>query len=140
MLSPTTFQGEWTMSHTTKYKLQITDAECAQKALMRMGFKAAQIESHDEATQLFDYAGRTMPRLKANVVIRRNHLNGAVNDFGIRIGEDGSEVFVDGMQIDTKRLEQCYGVEKALKDADAMGYFATEEIMEDGRIRLRVTR
>jgi len=128
------------MSHTTKYKLQIADQECAVKALQRMGFTAAQIESHEEASQLFDYSGRTMSGLKANVVIRRNHLNGAVNDFGIRIGEDGSEVFVDGRQIDTKRLEQCYGVEKALKDADAMGYFATEEIMEDGRIRLRVTR
>ena len=128
------------MSHTTKYKLQITDAECAVKALQRMGFNPSVIENHEEQSQLYDYGGRVMSGLKANVVIRRNHLQGTVNDFGIRIGEDGSEVYVDGRTVDTKRLEQCYGVEKALKDADAMGYFTTEEVMSDGRIRLRVTR
>lgn len=126
------------MSHTTRYKVQFTDVECVAKALQRMGFAEAQIQVHEEAQQLYDYAGRQMPGLKANVIIGHNNLQGAVNDFGVRINEDGSEVYVDGGQINPKRLEQCYGYEKALKDADAMGYFATEEVMEDGRLRLRV--
>ena len=127
------------MSHTTKYTVQITDAECAIKALQRMGFNATQIESHEEATELYSYSGSRMG-LKANVVVRRKHLRGAVNEFGIRINEDGGEILADGMQVDPKRLEQCYGVEKALKDSEAHGYFATEEVMEDGRIRLRLRR
>lgn len=127
------------MSHTTKYNVQITDAECALKALQRMGFAETQIENHEDAVDLFDYGGRKM-NLKANVVVRRQHLSGAVNDFGIRIGEDGGEILADGRQIDPERLMQYYGVEKSLKDADAMGYFTSEEVMEDGRIRLRLRR
>ena len=127
------------MSHTTKYKINITDQECAIKALQRMGFSLDQIESHEEAVDLNSYSGNKM-NLKANVVIRKRNLRGNVNDFGIRISADGSDVYVDGNTVDTKRLEQCYGVEKALKDADAMGYFTTEEVFSDGRIRLRVSR
>lgn len=127
------------MSHTTKYNVEITDADCAIKALQRMGYLPTQIENHEEATELYSYSGSRMG-LKANVVVRRNNLRGAVNDFGIRIGEDGSEILADGMQIDPKRLMQYYGVEKGLKEADAMGYFTSEEVMEDGRIRLRMRR
>jgi len=127
------------MSHTTKYNVQITDAECAIKALQRMGFRDTQIEEHENGAELFDYGGRKM-NLKANVIVRRNNLSGAVNDFGIRIGEDGGEILADGKQIDPERLMQYYGVEKGLKEADAMGYFTSEEVMEDGRIRLRMRR
>lgn len=125
------------MSHSTKYKINITDQECAVKALQRMGFTAEQIESHEEAQDLLSYS-RSKMGIKANVIIRKQNLRGNVNDFGIRIGADGGEVIADGSFIDPKRLEQCYGVEKALKDADAMGYFCTEEVFNDGRIRLRV--
>jgi len=128
------------MSHTTKYQINITDMECAVKALQRMGYTTNQIEQHDEAQQLYDYSGRQMPGLKANVIVRKNSLKGAVNDFGIRIGDDGSDLYVDGNSVDRQRLEQCYGVEKALKDADAMGYFAMEEVQPDGRITLRLRR
>lgn len=127
------------MSHTTKYKVQITDMECAAKALQRMGFAESQIEVHETAQELLDYNRRKM-NLKANIIIRKQNLQGNVNDFGIRVGEDGSDLYIDGGTINPKRLEQCYGVEKALKDADAMGYFATEEVLNDGRIRLRVSR
>jgi hypothetical protein len=127
------------MSHTTKHKVAITDSECAVKALQRMGFSLNQIEVHDVAQSLLDYRRGTMSH-KANIIIRKPNLKGNVNDFGIRIGEDGSEVYADGNYINPQRLEQCYGVEKALKDSEAMGYFATEEVFEDGRIRLRLTR
>jgi hypothetical protein len=127
------------MSHSTKYKINITDQECAVKALQRMGFTAQQIESHEEAQDLLSYS-RSKMGIKANVIIRKQNLRGNVNDFGIRIGEDGGEVIADGNFIDPKRLEQCYGVEKTLKDSEAQGYFSTEEVLPDGRIRLRLTR
>jgi hypothetical protein len=104
-----------------------------------MGFTQSQIEIHDEAQELLNYS-RSKMGLKANIIIRKQNLRGNVNDFGIRINETGSEVYADGNFIDPKRLEQCYGVEKALKDSEAQGYFSTEEVLPDGRIRLRLTR
>jgi hypothetical protein len=127
------------MSHTAKYKVNFTDTECVVKALQRMGFSLNQIEVHDEAAELLNYT-RSKMGLKANVIIRKPNLRGNVNDFGVRVGEDGGEIYADGNFVNPKTLEQTYGVEKALKDADAMGYFTTEEVFSDGRIRLRINQ
>ena len=127
------------MSHTTKYKVAITDKECAVAALKRMGWTDSRVEIHDEAQELLDYAGRRMG-LFANVIVRCKNLSGDVNDFGIAVGEEDGEVFADGKQIDQERLVQFYGAEKALKEANARGYFTAEEVLDDGTIRLRLRR
>ena len=126
------------MSHTMKIKTQVYDAECAELALRKMGYNT--IEVHQVAQHLYNYMGNKLNN-KAHVIVRRNQFGGSVNDFGIEVGIEGeteSFIHIDGRQLDVNKFNQLYGVEVALKDANMRGYFTSEEVMQDGRIRLRI--
>jgi hypothetical protein len=75
------------MSEYRKNTTNCKDIECLIDALVEMGYKRENIETHDVPQQLFDYRGNKTRYTdssgdKANVIVRRQHVGGAANDLG----------------------------------------------------------
>ena len=74
------------MSHFTRMRTRIADAEALTKALAEMGFK--EVEVHAEAQHLYGYMGDRRQQT-AEVIVRRKHIGTASNDIGFKRGQDG---------------------------------------------------
>jgi hypothetical protein len=83
------------MSHFTVVEIEATDAACLIEAMGALGYKS-KIEVHDRPLTLIGYDG--WPRLlgnqevRAEIVIRRQHLWEAANDIGFARQPDGRYV------------------------------------------------
>ena len=78
------------MSHFATIKLGLTgspdDMKCA---LVRMGFKADMIETHNVRSDIFDISGKTQGK-GAHLIVRARHVGSASNDIGFERMADGS--------------------------------------------------
>lgn len=133
------------MSHYTKVRTRLTDAETLVSALGRVGFPI--VENHDEPQPLFGYQGDARPE-RAEVIVRRVHVGEHSNDIGfVQQSDDTFEAIIsefDQRHYDEAwlgRLTQQYGYVEAVHYADRYGYEIAEETSEaDGTIRLALRR
>ena len=112
------------------------------KALQRAGFRADQIEVHDEAQHLYGYRGDQRPE-KANVIIRRKFVGGASNDIGFERQADGTYKAIVS-DYDRHRygdqwmakVNQGYGIEQAKSAFMTQGWDVTETTNKQGEVQL----
>jgi hypothetical protein len=123
------------MSHFTTIKVQIKNNEILANVLAELGHKV------EVNTQVRGYQG---DRIQAEYVIRQN--NGY--DLGFRKdGDDNYELIADfwGAGINetqfVNQIQQKYAHQMLLHTAATQGYsIETEEVMEDGTVRVVVGR
>lgn len=124
-------------------QLQMNDADCIVKALQELGYPA---EVHDSAQNLIGWHGDTREQ-KANIIVRRKHINSASNDIGFLKKSDGSyEMIISEFDKSathskkfTQELAQLYGKHKTLKQAASMGYMVRSQGMDsEGRLKIRI--
>lgn len=133
------------MSHFTRIRTQLRDAETLVEALHAVGHP--HVEVHDHPQTLYGYQGDPRPE-KAEVVIRREHIGSASNDIGFTRRPDGSfEAIIseyDRSRYDKAwltRLTHSYSHAATLRYAATHGYeVATDELQEDGTRRLTLRR
>lgn len=93
------------MSHYAVVEVQYNDKAMLVEALVNAGFSRDQIEVHEDPQTLKNYngtltrVGASDPRFaggdKAHVIIRKKHIGGLCNDYGIYVDSvNGSREFV----------------------------------------------
>lgn len=133
------------MSHFTRVRTSLRDAEVLAAALRRMGF--AQVEAHEQPQTLYGYRGDPRPE-RAEVIVRRQYIGQASNDIGFARQPDGTlEAIIsayDRSRYNAKwlaKLTQEYGHAAALGYAETHGYeIATDQVEQDGTRRLTLRR
>ncbi len=133
------------MSHFTRIRTQLRDAEVLAEALRAVGLP--QVELHDRPETLYGYRGDARPE-KAEVIVRRKHIGSASNDIGFaRRPDDTFEAIIS--EFDRRRYDEAwltkltrsYSYAATLRYAEANGYeVATDELQEDGTRRLTLRR
>jgi phenylalanyl-tRNA synthetase alpha subunit len=138
------------MSHYASIAIQCKDEEALIRALMRVKtvnghWNKGMIEVHKEATSLYGYHGDKRAQ-KANIVIRRQFVQGAANDIGFERQADGTfkawiSEFDSSFYNATwqQELMTYYGVEVAKAEAEKQGHTVKEYIDEKKRICLDIT-
>ena len=103
-----------------------------------MGFKAEQVEDHEEAQNLYGYQGDKRAQ-KANIIVRRKYVGGSSNDIGFEKKEDGTYAAIisdydRGRYNDQwmKKLESAYGQEQAKDAFTTHGWTYQETRNEEG--------
>ncbi len=134
------------MSHYASIQTEIRDPECLLKALADLGYADVEL---GQALPLYDYEGKRRPQ-RAEVVIRRRHIDRASNDVGFALQADGTFTGIVsdydhsfGFQWNANRgkLLQRYGYHKAVKQAAAAGLVITgQRVAQDGTIHLVAQR
>jgi hypothetical protein len=117
------------MSHYTKVRTTLRDADVLAEALKEVGFAEVEVN-------------------RAELIIRRRNAAGASADIGFARSPDGSFIAVmDSMDLGRygtqwlRRLTQAYGHMAALRYALAHGYeVLTDESEHDGTLRLTLRR
>ena len=133
------------MSHFTKLRTRITDADGLVKALSDAGFK--EVETRETAQHLYGYQGDMRPQT-AEVIVRRKYVGHASNDIGFKRQTDGTfEAIISGYdrrrysQKWLDRLTQRYAYHVARAKLAEQGFdLVTEEIQEGERIHLVLRR
>ena len=133
------------MSHYTRVRTTLRDAEVLAEALKEVGF--AEVEINDTPQPLHGFAGPAGVT-RAELIIRRRNAAGASADIGFARSPDGSFTAVmDSMDLGRygtqwlRRLTQAYGHVAALRYALAHGYeVLTDEPEHDGTLRLTLRR
>jgi hypothetical protein len=133
------------MSHFTRMRTKLRDAGVLAAALAELGYRYTEV--HDEAQVLYGFRGDARPE-RAEVIVRRQHIDGASNDIGFARQPDGTfEAIIseyDRHRHDEgwlARLTQAYGHAAALKYATEHGYdVLTDETERDGTRRLTLRR
>jgi Protein of unknown function (DUF1257) len=133
------------MSHFTRVRTSLRDAEVLAAALRRLGF--AHVEVHEQPQTLYGYRGDARPE-RAEVVVRRQFIGTASNDLGFARQPDGTlEAIISAYDRRTynakwlAKLTQEYGHAAALSYAETHGYeVATNEVEQDGTRRLTLRR
>ena len=133
------------MSHYTRVRTTLRDAEVLAEALKEVGF--AEVEINDTPQPLHGFAGPAGVT-RAELIIRRQNAAGASADIGFARSPDGSFTAVmDSMDLGRygtqwlRRLTQAYGHLAALRYALAHGYeVLTDEPEHDGTLRLTLRR
>jgi hypothetical protein len=133
------------MSHFTRVRTALRDAQLLARALASVGFPGAEV--HDLPQTLYGYRGDARPET-AEVIVRRAQIGAASNDLGFRRTDDGTfEAIVS--EYDRGRygepwlqqLTQEYGRSATLQYAENNGFeIAGEERRTDGSIRLLLRR
>ncbi|GAB1510405.1 DUF1257 domain-containing protein [Actinophytocola sp. KF-1] len=133
------------MSHFTRIRTQLRDAEVLAEALRAVGLP--HVEVHDQPQTLYGYQGDARPE-KAEVIVRREHIGAASNDIGFaRRPDDTFEAIIS--DFDRRRygrgwltkLTHTYSYAATLRYAETHGYeVATDEVQEDGTRRLTLRR
>jgi hypothetical protein len=136
------------LSHFTVVEIEATDAACLIEALEVLGYEG-KIEVHDRPVTLIGDDGR--PRLldgqevRAEIVIRRQHLWEAANDIGFAKQSDGRHV------VYISEYDRCarptwhtdvvkeYGAAKAAKELRAQGW-KVEVTRNQGQLRVQRIR
>ena len=124
------------MSHLTRVKTQIKDLTAVRSALQEMGMTL-------EGAGVVTGGGRTA-EVEALLRVKGGH------DVGFSRQADGSyemvgDWFYAGSQLGGQdqfvgRMQQLYGVHKAINEAALQGYGAERATDENGLIRLTLTR
>lgn len=144
------------MSAYTTAETEFDDPVSIKEALKELGYTDAQIEVHDEPQNLFGYTGDKRPQ-KAHIIIRRQHVGRASNDFGMLKGPDGKyRILVsdyDRGQMPTKhgcknykefdgRLKQMYTVKAVSKAAKKRSWSKVDVQMGKvgEKVRIRMER
>lgn len=133
------------MSHFTRIRTQLRDAEVLAAALRDVGLQ--QVEVHDQPQTLYGYQGDVRPE-KAEVIVRRAYVGPASNDIGFALGSgDTFEAIIS--EHDRRRYDQAwltkltrsYGYAATMKYAKTNGYeVETDEVQQDGSRRLTLRR
>lgn len=131
------------MSHYTRVRTALNNAEVLAAALRQLGF--AEVEVHERPEALHGYAGRTE---QAEVIVRKKHLGHAYGDLGFARSADGTfDLVVDSSDQHGRhsrwlpKLPQAYGYAVALSYAEAHGYQVdTDEVEQDGTRRITLRR
>jgi hypothetical protein len=133
------------LSHFTRIRTQLRDAEVLVEALHAVGHR--QVEVHDQPQTLYGYRGDARPE-KAEVIVRRKHIGSASNDIGFARQQDGTfEAIIS--DFDRRRynkawmakLTHAYSHAATLRYAATHGYeVATDELQQDGTRRLTLRR
>ena len=122
----------------SKYGITITelrDERCLTSALQELGYE---VEVHPQGANLVGYEGSER-RERANVIIRRRHLDPASNDFGFARAADGSftallSEYDRAIGYDHKwlgRVQQVYKENQTFAMARAKGYILkSREVIE----------
>jgi len=129
------------MSHYTTIKTELTDPETLEETIRILGFEVETGKDLD----LYDYAG--VKRGKADLVIRRKHLDKLSNDIGFRkAGEKYKVVISDYDEVHVNKgnflreLTQKYSYLKVKRETARQGLkLVREEVRSDGTIELVVT-
>jgi hypothetical protein len=133
------------MSHFTRIRTALSDADLLVQALATVGFTT--VETHDTPQTLYGYQGDARPD-RAEVIIRRAHIGRLSNDIGFRRRDDGTFEAVIS-EYDRSRYNQpwltkvarAYGHAAALRYAEDNGYEVDADVLEeDGRRRLVLRR
>ena len=136
------------MSHFTVVEIEATDGACLIEALEALGYKD-KIEVHDRPVNLIGYDNR--PRLldgqevRAEIVIRRQHLWEAANDIGFARQPDGRYVAYISEYDRSVRptwhtdVVKEYGAAKAAKELRAQGW-NVEVTRAQGQVRVQGIR
>jgi len=135
------------MSHFTCITTRIKDTPALLKALADMGFRETKVEVCEQARNLHGYQGDVREQT-AEVIIRRKHIGSASNDIGFKQQENGNfEAIIseyDRHRYSQKwvnQLTQRYGYHVLMETAPQQGFnVEEEEVLEDGTIRVVVTR
>ncbi len=133
------------MSHYTRVRTTLRDADVLAEALKEVGF--AEVEINESPQPLHGFAGPAGVT-RAELIIRRRNAAGASADIGFARSPDGSFTAVmDSMDLGRygtqwlRRLTQAYGHMAALRYALAHGYeVLTDESEHDGTLRLTLRR
>lgn len=133
------------MSHFTRVRTKLRDADTLVAALRAVGFR--QVEVHDQPQALHGYQGDVRPE-RAEVIIKREHIGRLSNDIGFARQPDGSfEAIIsdyDRGKHDAAwlaALARSYSYAATLKYAESHGYeIATDELQQDGSRRLTLRR
>ena len=133
------------MSHFTRIRTRLRDAEVLVEALAKVGHK--EVEVHTQPETLYGYQGDARPE-KAELIVRREHIGGASNDIGFARQEDGTyEAIIS--DYDRRKyneswlanLAHAYSHAATLRYAATHGYeIATDELQQDGTRRLTLRR
>jgi len=133
------------LSHFTRIRTQLRDAEVLAAALRDVGLR--EVEVHDRPRTLYGYQGDAR-REKAEVIVRRAHVGPASNDIGFaRQADDTFEAIIS--EHDRRRYDQAwltkltrsYGYAATVKYAKTNGYeIETDEVAQDGSRRLTLRR
>ena len=136
------------MSHFTVVEIEATDASCLIDALDALGYKG-KIEVHDRPSYPMRVTGR--PRLldgqevRAEIVIRRQHLWEAANDIGFARQPDGRYVaYISEYDRSVRptwhtEVVKEYGAAKAAKELRAQGW-KVEIARDQGQVRVHGIR
>jgi hypothetical protein len=133
------------MSHFTKLRTRITNADGLMKALADVGFK--NVEAHETAQHLYGYLGDARPQT-AEVIVRRKHIGRMSNDIGFKRQADGTfEAIISEYdrhnysQAWLDRLTQRYAYHVARAKLAEQGFdLVSEEAQEGERIHLVLRR
>lgn len=133
------------MSHFTKLRTRITDADGLVKALADAGFK--DVEAHETAQHLYGYQGDARPQT-AEVIVRRKYVGQASNDIGFKRQADGTfEAIISEYdrrkysQAWLDQLTQRYAYHVARAKLAEQGFdLVSEEAREGERIHLVLRR
>ncbi|MEE1939997.1 DUF1257 domain-containing protein [Streptomyces sp. TRM 70361] len=133
------------MSHFTRVRTSLRDADLLVTALASVGFTA--VESHDTPQTLYGYQGDARPE-RAEVVIRRRHIGRLSNDIGFRRRDDGSfEAVISEYDRAVHgrtwlaEVARAYSHAAALRYAEDNGYEIDSDVVEeDGHRRLVLRR
>ena len=134
------------MSHFTRLRVKIADAQCLVAALATLGLEA---EILHEPMFVRSYVGEATEQ-KANVVLRREKMGNNCSDIGWMIQDGEAECHADeyynsriralgGLQEFFKKVAQEYSVEVIKKQARASGQIATRvNDPKTGKVRVLV--
>ena len=133
------------MSHFTTLETQIVSAAHLAQALKAMGFP--EVEVHDEPQTLFGVEGFARD-LRAEIIVRRQHVGEASNDLGFQRLPDGRFRAIisdwDLRHYDARWLQtltQRYAYYVAVDTLQEQGFaIASEEVEADRTVRLVARR
>jgi hypothetical protein len=126
------------LSHFTVVEIETTDAACLIEALEALGYQD-KIEVHDRPVTLIGYDGR--PRMldgqevRAEIVIRRQHLWEVANDIGFARQSDGR--YVAYFSEFDRRVRPTWHTD-VVKEYGAAK--AAKELRAQGQVRVRGVR
>lgn len=132
------------MSHFTRVRTALRDAELLVAALGKAGFGT--VELHEQPQTLYGYRGDARSQ-KAEVVVRRRYIGGSSNDIGFARKEDGAfEAIIS--EYDRRhyneqwlrQLSQHYGHAAALRYAETNGFEVQADDVEASGARKLVLR
>lgn len=146
------------MSRYTELKTNFKDRDCLVKALNDVGYET--VEVNDEAQPLVGYQGDFRDKdnwnghtrnpdqaVKAHVIVRRRHIGSVANDLGFERMPDGKFRAIISDYDSSKhnqswqnKLTQRYNLALDKKKARALGYIASEKLLENGSIKLTLRR